>query len=659
MCGIAGIIDLNGHRTPDVGAVGRMLTTIAHRGPDGSRVVSSAGMAIGAVRLAIVDRQGGHQPFQIPELGITVAFNGEIDNYLELREELVATGARFTTDSDTEVVARSFAEWGPSFHEHFRGMYAVAIYRDQPRTFLLRRSPYGEKPLYVAHLPDGWLAFASEANALIGIEGRKSIINMKVASQVLALGFPLAPETFFSSITQLDAGEGHAFELEQDGAVEPPQGGVCKGTPALNLRATHPASTIEPLAHDSPPRAHEGRVQLHGAALLDELHERLRIAIGRCLKPGVPAGIFLSGGIDSAIIAGIANEIVGDSIPTFSVAFSDARFDESAHAVAVARHLGLRHHVIRIDTITPEDVRRVCLSHGEPFADPSSLALRKLCEFASPHLRIALGGDGGDELFGGYDRQRAYTLIRALHTRLPARVAHGIAALLATLMRVFAGDSRSQRMERCSSAFARHDRAPYMELLAISDEQDRERLLNDKFKPFARLAAAAARPDDEPRPLPISRLSAFDESRQYEASTYLPNDLCSKSDRQSMALGIELRSPFLDRGVVDFAMGVGGDQHVSSFTSKKLLRQLASRYMPDELWTRPKMGFGVPIACWLRGPLRSMTESLRDSDVLVNEAHLSRDAIVDLVNDHLSERRDVSRLLYALITIDLALSPRS
>lgn len=618
MCGIAGIFELGTPRLPSAETLRGLMRGLARRGPDDADLTIEAGIGLAATRLAIVDRVGGRQPFKRPSSGISVVWNGEIDNHADLRTELIAVGVPFTTESDTEVVAAAYETWGVDAFAKFRGMYAIAVFDRGRGTLLLARDPIGEKPLYVADLGGASWAFASEPGPLIPLLGTAPAIDRDAVADLLALGAIAAPRSLFRGIRQLLPGECRLFRL--DGSATP-------------------TSTFI-----RPPIATDATVDGDDPAALEAV---LRNAVASCLKPGVPAGVFLSGGIDSALVAAFARDCRPD-LPTYTVSFDEPQFDESAAAAAVARHLGLTHRIVPMPTPTEADVAALADTWSDPFADASAWAFREVCSVASRDIKIALTGDGGDEGFAGYDRHRGFGVLAAMRKPVLGQ-AFGAALRLATAT---IGGDRLRRLRRAWEAFPQSASDAWFALRCMASDVDRHALCADPTL----ASAVAARADFAATFATTEGISPVDRARMADLVRYLPDDLCVKSDRGSMAFGLEARAPFLDLEVLRLAFGRTKKSDSGLRFGKRRLRALASRFLPTATVHARKRGFGVPIADWLRGPLRESLIALIDRPHPAREG-LFRDATLrSWIEEHVAGRVDRGPVLWALVVLDATLT---
>ncbi|MFO0974447.1 MAG: asparagine synthase (glutamine-hydrolyzing) [Phycisphaerae bacterium] len=575
MCGIAGYVS---PRSLSGGLIDEMVDRLAHRGPDGRGVFRDPrwGVALGHRRLAIVDRTGGGQPMHSACGRYVVVFNGEIYNHCELRAELLAAGERFRTESDTEVFLALWARHGPESYARLNGMYALALVDRRERTVWLARDPLGEKPLFY-HAGMAGLAFASEVKSLLSFPGVERRVDAEALHHFLSLNYVPGAATLLESVRRVRPGH----ELRwRDGR--------------LSERCFF---RLAPRAGPAP----------GAAAALDELDALLDDAVRLRLRSDVPVGVFLSSGVDSSLIASSAARACG-SIEAFSVGFSDARFSELPQAEATARRLGLRLTTAEVSADAAAVFPRLVRHADDPLADSSALAVWHLSRVARQRVIVALGGDGADELFGGYLTHRATLLVARYWSRLPAPMRRGVARLVARLP---AGDGKvtlADRVRRFASRAELPAGAAHLAFNGTWMEADKRALYDPAWSArtrgldsFAALAAGLGLSAD--RPTLGALLSA-------DLSQYLPDDILAKTDRMSMAHGLEVRSPWLDPRLVSLALSLPDGLRVSATRGKVLLRRLAQRRGLTDVARRKKQGFSIPVHRWLREELRPLMESL-------------------------------------------------
>ena len=602
MCGFSGFWDLAGGPEPELAALARaMADTLAHRGPDdaGVFVDPAAGYATGHRRLTILDLSpAGHQPMATPDGRFVLSYNGEVYNHAELRRDLEAQGVRFRGTSDTETVLHALARWGvePAL-ERFVGMFAFALWDGLERTLVLARDRLGIKPLYYGTqggTHDGVFLFGSELKALHRHPRFRRTIDKGALALYFRFAYVPAPHSIWEGIAKLPPGSWALVKSPTEVSVRT----------YWSARAVAEAGLRDPLALD------EGEA-------VEELDRLLRDAVKLRMLADVPLGAFLSGGIDSSTVVALMQAQSERPVKTFTIGFREEGFDEAEHARRVAAALGTDHSEL---TVTPDEARAsiptLAEAWDEPFADSSQIPTRIVSRFAREHVTVCLSGDGGDELFGGYPRYFHALRLRRYLRLLPRPSRRAMAAAInAVSPSAWEGFSRrSPRWARMGldPGWAGYRANRLAELLATLGKGSLYRSLVSHWKEPARLVRGAVEPAtvfDEAGAWPAPR-GFLEQMMCLDSLTYLPDDILCKVDRASMAEGLEARVPLLDHRVFAFAWRLPSALRVGPPPGKRLLRALLARYVPRELFERPKMGFGIPIADWLRGPLRPWAEEL-------------------------------------------------
>jgi asparagine synthase (glutamine-hydrolysing) len=606
MCGICGIASTRG--AVDPGRLAAMSATLVQRGPDsdGSFVEGPVGLA--ARRLAIIDLATGDQPISNEDGRITVVQNGEIYNYRELRHELERAGHRFATSGDTEVLVHLYEEHGERFADRLRGMFAIALWDSQRSRLVLARDRYGIKPLYYREA-DGELAFASELRAL-----PRGEIDLGALDAFLAFNSVPGPLTIFREVRKLQPG--HVFTW-QDGRSE-------------LLRYARPA----------PVPAEDVRGD-EEAELLEELRARLRDSVRAHLVSDVPVGVLLSGGIDSSVLAALAAEELSEPLRTFSIGFEERSFDELGDARLVAERYGTDHQELVLRPDAALLLPALADAFDEPFADSSALPTYLVSQVAAGEVKVALSGEGGDELFGGYYTYAADLL---------AERAGWTARFLRPAVERLPSSSARASFDYKAKRFVRAAHLPPLE---------RHHGWKEIFSPDARAELTGRR--DEADPVDILR-ARFEETGEAELlarlqdvdlGTYLVDDLLVKTDRASMAHSLEARVPFLDSVVTNFALSLPSRHKVRGLRKKVLLRKAAEPLVPGELLRRRKRGFSIPAAAWLRGELEPFARETLSPDTLRRQGYFRPEVVTRLLDDHVAGREDLSRQLWGLLAFTL------
>lgn len=607
MCGIAGAAGTIPER---VNAVRAILESLVHRGPDDAGEFDDGYCTLGLRRLSIIDLAGGHQPLFNEQRDIACICNGELYNFRELGQELKRLGHVFATGSDVEVALHGYESWGDDVIRRLNGMFALAIWDAKRRRLLLARDRLGKKPLYYTQLRGG-LAFASELRSLLTLRGASWSVDLEACRTFCILGYLPGDRTPIAEIRRL-----------------PPSHLAVWGDNGLAMR---PYWKPEP----SPPTATEDEAV---RALLDLLRDAVQLR----LISDVPLGAFVSGGLDSSLVVAVAAGELGARIPTFSISFPGySAFDEAPYARRLAKQFGCDHREIPIDPSQFDDVVDVIWALDEPLADPAALPTLLLSREARKRVTVALTGEGGDEVFGGYERYSLALRGSALTARL------GIFRKLAAAGLLFRGrrkydDSRMSRLLR-SAATSGQSALAWSRAVAITPGVAHAAGWMEE-SPI--VAPPVPGPSGEARNGRLLALQVDD------LRNMLANGLLTKVDRMTMAASLEARCPFLDYRIVNFGLGLPDSWKIRGGTTKVLLRRLAQRLLPSEIHTRPKHTFRVPLAQWLRGPLKPLAqEAVSSLSPLPKLGIVDPGSIKTLADDHVEGRADFSRALWALITL--------
>lgn len=588
MCGFAGLLNLSSEPLPEPSLVEGMSKLLNHRGPDDRGFYSNGPLAFGFRRLSIIDVAGGHQPVTNENGTVWCMLNGEVYNYLDLRHELEHHGHLFKTNSDTETVVHGYEQWGLGFANRLRGMFAVAIWDAEQRQLILARDRIGKKPLYYS-VNRGQLAFASELKALLGWPALDRTVDPSALQDYLRFLFVPAPRTIFRSVRKLLPG--HMITVRA---------------------ATEELHFQRYWSFDMTPDRRRTKPEV-----VAELRQRLEEAVRIRLRSDVPLGAFLSGGLDSSsIVALMAREQLAEPPLTFSMGFPEADFDESPYALLVARSVGSNHHQELVEPVSPETLQLISWHLDEPFADSSAVPTYLVCKAARRHVTVALSGDGGDELFAGYNRYRYFRSIDRL-AAWPPSVRKWARTLLS---------QASAGLTKAAPALGEPMRQALKALEGASlGCADRPFFLNQYFKPA------------DIRQLVSPDLNALQNGRCFEeewAQSFsangiadgldlflyidtvlgLPDDMLTKVDRMSMAHGLEVRCPLLDQEVVEYAGSIPTEWKLRGAHHKHILKEAVSDLLPNVILRRSKSGFGAPIGNWLSGTFRELTEDCLSPD---------------------------------------------
>lgn len=606
MCGIAGFVRSGGARDGDRALLGAMCDAIFHRGPDDEGQGFFGPAALGMRRLSIIDVAGGHQPISNETGDVSVVFNGEIYNHHEIRSGLVARGHTLTTRSDTETLVHLYEDHGDRMVDALRGMYAFAIWDARRHRLLVARDRLGIKPLYYWNGPGG-VSFASELRSFLVDPDFRPLVSEAAIAQYLSFGYVPDPQCIFDGVRKLPPAHILTWSREE----------------GLNI------------ARYWSPLRDEVRIE-HGEAV-SELRRILDDAVRSHLESDVPLGAFLSGGIDSSTVVALMARAMDRKVQTFSIGFDEPEYNEAPHAAAVARAIGTDHTELIVRPDADELVEDVIRGFDEPFSDSSALPTLLVSHLARERVTVALSGDGGDELFGGYTRYAEVAGMEAPAPALARKLLRGLA-----LMRPAGATGRAWMLNR-----ARDWRGRYANTVASA--------LATSEGGMARAALASHAPLLESVLDPwFDRFGSRDFATQMmlvDLETYLPGDILTKVDRMSMAVSLEARVPILDHLVVEFAMSLPSRLKLAGGVGKAVLRDAIRGLVPDSVLSKPKQGFAVPLDHWLRGPLRYRIEALQGPDSAIFQ-WADADAVRRIASEHLSGRRDHQTTIWRLLVLD-------
>ena len=619
MCGIAGYATFDPRAEPDPLALNAMLSCLRHRGPDDEGRYVSQGIVLGHRRLSVIDVEGGHQPLFGARQSTVVVCNGEIYNYRELARELRARGHQFRTRSDTEVIAHAYDEWGENFLDRLDGMLALALWDGAAHRLILARDRLGEKPLYYTRAGN-YLLFASELTALLKHPDVDDTLDYEALSEYLALEYVAAPRTILYAARKLEPG--CVLTLEQG-----------------RLRHRRYWS-IRP----------QGRLDIDYTDAVLVLREKLEAAVTSRLVSDVPLGIFLSGGLDSSTVAALAAR--HGALETFSIGFAEKSFDESNYARQVAEHIGSRHHerIFRGEEM-PDLVPQLPQILDEPLGDASILPTALLSAFARERVTVALGGDGGDELFAGYPMHRAHRVAKLARVAPPPirSLTAAAAGKLPVKHTNFALPFKVLTFLKGAGA-----EPPLNHALWMSSFSPREQF--ELLTPEAWLRAGEGREayravfeawERSEEAQPIARATHLD------AVTYLPNDILMKVDRASMRVALEVRAPLLAREVVEFAFSVPDSFRMRGTNGKRLFKDAARPWLPAAIIDRPKKGFGIPVAAWINGPLRELVNDTLSAEALKRVGLFNPKYVQRMLRKHAAREADLRKPLWTLFVFEL------
>jgi asparagine synthase (glutamine-hydrolysing) len=612
MCGIAGLVVAPGQSPPPPSLGAAMNAVIRHRGPDDGGLHHDERALLGMRRLSIIDVQGGHQPIYGADGAVCLVFNGEIYNFRELRAELEAAGHDFRTHGDGEVILQTYLRDGERCFARFDGMFAIALWDLRTQTLLLARDRFGEKPLYYTYNQDR-LLFGSELKSLLQSPDCPRDVEPAALGAYLSYGYVPCPLTIFRDVHKLP--------------------------PAHWLRYRNGQVTLERYWRPSL----GPKLKLDEAEAEEALAEHLERAVASRLVSDVPFGAFLSGGLDSSTVVALMARKLSQPVKTFTIGFREAAYSELDDARLVASHLGTEHHELVVEPDAVALLHDLVWHFDEPFADSSAVPTFLVSQLARQHVKMVLTGDGGDELFGGYDRYlRLLELERLGPLRLPAAVALRMAGALMP-------DPRGGRLGRVGERLHLPFAERYLSGVALT-RPDLARALHANFGGANHYRLPLL---DAPGADLGAGDSALDRAVAIDLQSYLPDDILVKLDRMAMANSLEGRAPFLEPALAGFALRLPEKLRVRDGRGKHLLRRVAGRWLPPSVLSKPKQGFAIPLADWFRGPLSGVAADTFASRAFRERGLINQATATGLLAEHASGRADRSETLWQLLCLEL------
>ena len=611
MCGICGICGKSSDQNIDQSLLEAMNNSLTHRGPDGGGVFNDPGIGLGHRRLSIIDLAGGDQPIYNEDNSIVIVFNGEIYNYRELREDLIAKGHTFRTHSDTEVIVHLYEEEGTDCVLQLNGMFAFAIWDKNKRRLFCARDRFGEKPFYYT-VNNGTLYFASELKALKFTPNFDTSIDPSALDDYLAYGYVPAPKSIFKKVRKLSAASCLIWE-------------------AGNLQTKRywsPSFPAEP-------------IKIREEEAVDHLRDLINDSIKLRLRSDVPVGAFLSGGIDSSLMVALAAQQSEQTISTFSVGFSERDFDELGSAKVIADRYSTNHHEIMVDSLDLSLFPKIVAHFDEPFGDASAIPTYYVTQAAAEHIKVCISGDAGDEFFSGYTRYR-YEPLEQQFDLLPEGLRKvalgGVAELMPDHIK---GKGRLRRF-----SVSGHQR--YQRMIGPFDPAERAELFRPEYQEHIDSSASFLQPYFGSN----SKLDPISQRMLADQMTYLSDDILVKVDRDSMWHSLEVRVPLLDHRITDFANSLPFTLKNKNGNQKFLLKQILKDLAPDEIITREKKGFGLPLVHWFRERFSTFSEELMLSSDSFTHQFFEPKKIKSLIDGHNKGHRDLSRRIWTLLWLE-------
>ncbi len=615
MCGIVGYINLNGQEiNPAENYLPAMCHSIHHRGPDDAGELVTGPVAMGMTRLSIIDLSTGHQPICNEDGTIWIVFNGEIYNYQDLSKIVVDKGHKLKTTSDTEIIVHLYEEFGVDCLQYLEGMFAFSIWDSNKKRLIIARDRMGEKPLHYGVF-NGQLIYGSELKGILAHPHSKRELCREALQKYLALEYVPAPLSIFEGIRKLMPAH---FLLVEDGHFKT----VCYWTPKVSKEKLSEQEAAE--------------------KLVDLLQESTKLR----LIADVPVGVFLSGGIDSSSIAALASKVSPGKLKTFSIGFGDSSFDESSHAELVAKHVGSEHHLAWFSpNVARSTLEELWDYLDEPIADASVVPTFFLSKMTRETVKVALAGEGGDELFGGYPTYQAHKLAgvwRRVPHALRANLIEPAIRSLPVSMNNLSFDYKAKRFIESANQSPVDRHLSWMGSLPLAEQKQLVK---------SSVLTLTKQEDILPDVLRTANLNEDDvvsHIMNVDMITYLPDDLLVKSDRSSMAASLEVRLPFLAYPLVEFALSQPSSYKVKGMTTKYLLKKAVAPLLPESILKRPKKGFGIPVAKWLRQEFKPLVDELLSESFVKKQGIFEWEYIHRLLEEHETGRFDRRKQLWTL-----------
>ncbi len=612
MCGIAGIASQSAP-LPNVAIADAMCRLISHRGPDDQGIYANTHAQIGMRRLAIIDLAGGHQPIHNEDRSVWIVFNGEIYNFKLLRATLERCGHRFYTNTDTECIVHAYEEYGDDCFAKLRGMFAIAILdlRNGRQRLVLARDRLGKKPLYYTRTASGQLAFASELKCLFAVPGFDPATSKSATREYFSMGYVPGPSSIYEGVQKLMPA--HYLVMEDD-----------------KLRtARYWQLEFGP------------KWQATEADLEDQLLAELDDAVKVRLVSDVPFGAFLSGGLDSSIVATLMARHMSSPVKAFTIGFNEDAFNELPDARLVAQHIGAEHHELVVTPDAMELLNDLSWYFDEPFGDSSALPSFLLARMAVQHVKMVLSGDGGDEGFAGYERYQKYMRLNSI-----ARRSLGLAGPLVGMVGALFPHRLGTRLSRIADRMALDYPERYLSGVALTTGADLSPLLSPDilaFDPYHQIRSHFTRSNVD---------SEMEQILSGDIDTYLADDILVKVDRTTMANSLEARAPLLDHQLLEFAARLPFDMKSRGYQGKYLLRKVAARLLPAECLQKRKQGFAIPLAKWFRHDFKPLMQDLIASQAFRERGIFNVAGVKHCYEQHLAGRQDFSELLWLILTYE-------
>jgi len=626
MCGICGIARTSKGEPISQSLLAFMCRTIVHRGPDDEGIYIEGKVGLGTRRLSIIDLEGGHQPLSNEDGSIWVTYNGEIYNFPQLREKLISRGHFFSTRTDTETIVHSYEEWGEDFIQRFRGMFAFALWDRRQEKLILVRDRVGIKPLYYTQLEDETLIFGSELKSIIAHPKVKRALDPRALNYFLTVEYVPAPFSIFKDIWKLPAG---CFLIYRGGKIE-----------------VKKYWDIKPSA-SSPEKISKQNLK----AWRDELYELLKESVKLRLISDVPLGAFLSGGVDSSTIVGLMKELGASPLKTFSIGFKDESYNELRYAQSIARKFNTEHEEFILEPQALDLTQKLIHHLDEPFGDFSIFPTYLVSLMARSHVKVILSGDGGDEIFGGYEHYQAQKI-----SRFP--VSSFLSTLLRSPIKKLPPSAQKKgiwnKLRRYVQGFEHSPSLAHLRWMMFLSKRNKKNLYSDAL--IENLGGISDLHEIEPFREIFDRLEGFDPINRelyLDLKTYLVDNILVKVDRMSMATSLEARVPLLDHKLVEFAFSLPGKVKLHGLNTKWIFKKTMERLLPHENIYRSKEGFSIPIKHWLREELKDLLLDTLSEKRIREEGYFKYESVKKMIDAHLQGKENFSHELWALLVFEI------
>jgi asparagine synthase (glutamine-hydrolysing) len=622
MCGFVGIVDIEGIEGVDRNLLVSMNELVSHRGPDETGLFHEDRIGFGHKRLSIIDLASGQQPMHSADDSVVLVYNGEIYNFQEIATQLKQFGYTFKTHCDTEVIIYAWMHWGEECVNHFRGMFAFALWDRSKQSLFLARDRLGVKPLFYSKLTNGQFIFGSELKSLIHHPKFNKTTSARAVEDYFAFGYIPFPNTIFDGTYKL--GPGHVLSVDMR-------------SKKINIRKYWDVSF------------HEDKTKSE-QQLSEELVERVRDAVKVRLIAEVPLGAFLSGGVDSSIVVATMADLLTKPVNTCSISFGDPEFNESAYAQKVANKFNTNHSMEQVESDDFSLIDKLAWMYDEPFADSSAMPTYRVCELARKKVTVALSGDGGDELFAGYRRYRWHMLEENVRSCLPSGLRRSLFGMAGEMYPKMDWAPKIFRAKTTLQGIARDSLNAYFHTISVTGDRLRNQMyskqLKDELAGYSALEVFKFHQSQADIDHPLALVQYLD------LKTYLEGDILTKVDRASMANSLEVRVPLLDHKLVEWGVNLPSHLKLRQHQGKYLLKKAFENKIDQDILYRPKMGFAVPIEKWFRGPLKERVREALLGDTLRETNLFDMKFLAKMIEQHQSGMKNYTAPIWTLLMFE-------